>query len=90
MTLKVTTYFRFDASSSELHLNLFYDQTERERNTSSIHEMKEKKEYMGLVFLDFFSFYCCQRSFLLSFFLLTIQVTNHRVGFLGEKGKKRV
>ncbi len=58
MTLTVTTYFRFDASTSELHLNVFYDQTERVReiNTSSSHEMKQKREYMGLVFPDFFHF----------------------------------
>ncbi len=42
MTLKVTTYFRFDVSTSELHLNVFYDKTDRERekNTSRSHEMK--------------------------------------------------
>ncbi len=40
MTLEVTTYFRFDASTSELHLNVFYDQTERERDIPKSHEMK--------------------------------------------------
>jgi hypothetical protein len=61
MTLKVTTlYFRFDASTPELHLNVFYDQTQRERNTSSSREIKH--------FLGFFSFLSCQRNFLLCFF----------------------
>ncbi len=46
MTLQVTTlYFRFDVSISELHLNLFYDKTERERNSSNSHEMKH---FLGL------------------------------------------
>ena len=83
MTLKVTTYFRFDVSASELHLNVFHDQPERERerHTSCNLEMKH--------FLGFFSFFCCQRNSLLSFFVLTIQVTNYRVNYLGEKGKNQ-
>jgi hypothetical protein len=36
MTLKVTTYFRFDASTSEFHLNVFYDKIERERERETV------------------------------------------------------
>ncbi len=36
MTSKVTTCFSFDASTSELHLNVFQDKTERERERETL------------------------------------------------------
>ncbi len=86
MNSEWTTCFRFDVSTSELHFNVFDDKTEREReNTSSSHEMKQKRENRWHSFF---------RSLLLStklcvdlFFLLTIQVTHYRMGHLSEKKK---
>ncbi len=46
MTLKLTNFFfRFDVSTSELHLNVFYDQTEREREE----ERKKERETLQVV-----------------------------------------
>jgi hypothetical protein len=36
MTLKLTTYVRFDVSTSKLHLNIFHDQTERARERETL------------------------------------------------------
>jgi hypothetical protein len=50
----LTAYFRFDFSTSELHLNAFYDRAERERNILSGSEMKQNRKNMALVFSNFF------------------------------------